>query len=210
MHGWLRLLIVLVIICSAASLVWFLLGATAYLQRDMDIIGTTYLMLVGIPLFLLALFFAMLLVKGWKLQGGLQYHVGIIVGLVISIGLSAILIHSVNSSGWTKERIQSDSIKTTIDSKYEYRIDFINLFQRNSRARLYVKDINSGEEKYIPISIQTRKIIGLGVGKVNHWVLLEPIDESSHYFLSTTNNLRIPEEKFVVDIKAGTSIRLTE
>jgi hypothetical protein len=31
----------------------------------------------------------------------------------------------------------------------------------------------SGEEMYIPVDIQTRKIVGLRVREVNHWVILE-------------------------------------
>ncbi|MNR54061.1 hypothetical protein D3C85_1741850 [compost metagenome] len=60
----------------------------------------------------------------------------------------------------------------------------------------------------IPIDIQTRTIVGLGVKKVNHWVTLEPTDNSSRYILYTTEELGIPVEKFKIDIVAGTSERV--
>ncbi|MNN76671.1 hypothetical protein D3C81_1930730 [compost metagenome] len=60
----------------------------------------------------------------------------------------------------------------------------------------------------IPIDIQTRTIVGLGVKKVNHWVTLEPTDNSSCYILYTTEELGIPVEKFKIDIVAGTSERV--
>lgn len=204
---WLRFLVLAVIMLSVSSLLWFLLGATAYLQRAMDIIGTTYLLLAGIPVLLSAILFTRLLIKGCTPTSGVHY-IGICVGLVISILLSAVLIYSVNIHGWTKEKIRSDSLKTTADSKYEYRIDLINLFQRNSTARLYLRDVDSGEEWHIPVDIQTRQIVGLGVGRVNHWVILEPTDDPFLYNLSTTKDLRIPEEKFLIDIRAGTSSRV--
>ncbi|KOP65495.1 hypothetical protein AMS62_09705 [Bacillus sp. FJAT-18019] len=204
---WLRLSIKAIIVFSASSFLWFLIGSTAYLQRAMDIIGTTYLLIVGIPVFLFAILFTILLIKGWTPTSGVHY-IGICVGLVISILLSAILIYSVNSHGWTKEKIQSDSLKTTIDGKFEYRIELINLFQRNSNARLYLRDVGSGEEKYIRVNIQTRKIIVLGVKDVNHWIILEPTDKPSDYFLSTTKELGIPEEKFEIDIATRTSRKL--
>ena len=203
----LKYFVIAIIILSASSFVWFLLGATVYFQRGMDLIGTTYLLIAGIPVFLSAILFTLLLIKRWIPTSGVHY-IGICVGLVISILLSAILIHSVNSHGWTKEKIRSDSLNTTADGQYEYRIDLINLFQRNSKAKLYLKNVGSGEEKYIPVNIQTHKIVGLRVGKINHWIILEPTDESSRYFLSTTKELGIPEEKFEVDLNAGTSIRL--
>lgn len=204
---WLRLIVFVIIILSASSVLWFILGATSYLQRPMDIIGTVYLFIAGIPLFLMVIFFIRILIKQWTPTSGVHY-IGICLGLVISIFLTTILINSVNSHGWTKEQIESDSLKTTADGKYEYRIELINLFQRNSHARLYLKDVGSGEEKYISVNIQTRKIIVLGVKDVNHWIILEPTAQPSAYFLSTTKELGIPEEKFEVDIETRTSKKL--
>ncbi|WP_315371603.1 hypothetical protein [Paenibacillus xylanexedens] len=202
---WLRLLIIVIIIFNVSSFVWLLLGSTAYFQREMDIVGTFYLLIVGIPVLLLAILFTVFLIKGTVPTSGVHY-IGICLGLILSLILSAILVHGVNSSGWAKEKLESDSPKITADGKYEYHIDLINLFQRNSKARLYLRNVSTGEEKFIPINIQTRKIKTLAVGKVNHWVLLEPTDIDSQYILYTTKDLgRLPEEKFKIDILAGTS-----
>lgn len=204
---WLRILLIAIIIFSASSFVWFLLGSTAYFQRGMDILGTTYLWGAGIPVLLFAILFTILLIKGWTPTSGIDY-VGICVGIVIVTLLSSALIQSVSTHGWANEKIKSDTLKITADEKYEYRVDLINLFQRNSRARLYLKDVSSGEETYIPIEIQTRKIVGLRVSEVNHWVKLEPTDNASVYILYTTKELGIPEERFKIDILAGTSSRV--
>lgn len=207
MKVWLRILMILSIIFSASSFVWFLLGSTAYFQRGMDIIGTTFLWGGGVPVLLFAVLFIVLLIKGWTPTSRVDY-VGICLVVVLSTVLSVALFQSVRTHGWANEKIKSDSIKITADEKYEYRIDLINLFQRNSHARLYLKDIESGEEMYIPIDIQTRKIVGLGVSKVNHWVELEAMDNASYYILYTTKDLGIPEEEFKIDITAGTSSRV--
>lgn len=207
MQLWIRVLIILIIVFSAASFVWFLLGSTAYFQRGMDILGTTIFWGAGIPVLLLAILLTILLTKRWIPTSGFDY-VGLSLVLVLSILLSTALIQSVSTHGWANEKIRSDSLKIMADEKYEYRVDLINLFQRNSRARLYLKDVGSGEETYIPIDIQTRKIVGLRVSKVNHWVKLEPTDNPSEYILYTTRELGIPEEKFKIDIIAGTSSRL--
>lgn len=175
MQVWFRLLLIAVILFSASSFVCFLLGSTAYFQRGMDIIGTTILWGAAVPVLLFVGFFTILLIKGWTPTSGGQY-VAVFIGLVISILLSAALIQSVITHGWSKEKVESDSIQITADKKYEYRVDLINLFQRNSHARLFLKDLGSGKETYIPVDIQTNKIIGLGVKKVNHWVMLEPTD----------------------------------
>ena len=135
----LRLLLIVVILFSASSFVWFILGSTAYFQRGMDILGTTYFWGAGIPVLLIAILFTTLLIKGWSPTSGGQYT-AVFIGLLVSILLSAALIQSVSAHGWANEKIESDSVKVTADSKYEYRIDLINLFQRNSHARLYLKD----------------------------------------------------------------------
>lgn len=207
MLGWFRLLLIAVIISSVSSCVWFLLGSTAYFQRGMDIIGISFFWGSAVPVLLLVGLFTILLIKGWTPTNGGQYVV-VFLGLLISILLSVTLIQSVSTHGWANEKIESDSVKVTADNKYEYRIDLINLFQKNSHARLYLKDLGSGTETYIPIDIQTRKIVGLGVKKVNHWVMLEPTDTASEYILYTTKDLGIPEEKFEIDIIAGTTSRV--
>jgi hypothetical protein len=174
----------------------------------MDILGTTYFWGGAIPVLLFTILFTILLIKGWSPTSGGQYTTLFIGGLV-SVLLSAALIQSINTHGWAKEKIESDTVKVTQDNKYEYRIDLINLFQRNSHARLYLKDVGSGKVIYIPVDIQTNKIKGLRVGKVNHWVRLEPLDIESQYILYTTKDLgRLPEEKFKIDILAGTSSRV--
>jgi len=207
MQIWLRLLQVAVILFSASSFVWFLLGSTAYFQRSMDIIGTTIFWGAAIPVLLFVGLFTILLIKGWTPTSGGQYT-SVFIGLLVSVLLSAALIQSVSAHGWANEKIESDKVKVTVDNKYEYRIELINLFQRNSHARLYLKDLGSGKETYIPVGIQTSKIVGLGVKKVNHWVMLEPTDNVSEYILYTTKELGIPEEKFKIDILAGTASRV--
>lgn len=203
----LRLFLIVVITFSASSLVWFLLGATAYFQRGMDIIGTAYLVGPGILVLLLVFLFSMLLLKGWIPRSKGDY-VGICIGLLFSILISVALIQSVSTNGWANEKIRSDTLKMTADQKYEYRVDLINLFQRNSNARLYLKDISSQEEMYIQTEIQSRKIVGLKVSKINHWVKLEPTDNSSLYILHTTAALGIPLEKYEINIETRTSIKL--
>ncbi|WP_213507550.1 hypothetical protein [Paenibacillus faecis] len=204
---WSRLLLIVVILFSASSFVWFLLGSTAYFQRGMDIIGTSYLWGAGVPVLLFAVVFIIMLIKEWTPTSGVDY-VGICVGVGLTILLSAVLIQSVNTHGWANDKIRSDTLKISADGKYEYRIELINLFQRNGHARLYLKNVNTEEEIYISTEIQVRKIKTLAVGEVNHWIKLKPTDNVSHYILNTTKELGIPEEKFEIDIVTRTSRKL--
>lgn len=206
MQKGLRMAVIATIILSFLSFGWFLL--VAYIRGGMDIIGTYVFWGAGIPVVLLSALLIIFLVKRWKPTSGADY-VGLSATLVMLVLLSGSLIYNVHVHGWARETVRSDSLQITADAKYEYHIDLINVFKRNSHARLYLKDLGSGEEKHIPVDIQTRNIVVLGGKTINHWILLEPTDnETSLYTLYTTEELGIPEEKFDIDVAAGTSKRL--
>jgi len=209
MPVWFRILIIAFILIGTSSFLWLLLNTTAYFQRGMDILGTTYLVLVGIPILLLSLLLTVLLFKGWApvVKSG---YIVYVLAIVIIIAISAVIVHVVDSYGWTVERIRSDTLKVTEDGRYEYNIELVNLFQRSSYARLYLKDIDTGEEMYIRTDLQTREIHGITIshGEDYHWVRLESTDEDYRYILSTTERLRIPPEKLEINIRDGTSTRV--
>jgi hypothetical protein len=205
---WFKSLWVVVTIFSAVSLVWFLLGSTSNFHRALDIVGTYLLIQAWIPALAIMILSIVLLIKGWTPSSRVTY-IGFFSGLILLLFLSVSLIQNVSAQGWLNEKNTSDSLKITSDGKYEYRINLINLFQKNSHARLYLKVVSTGEELRIPIDIQTDKIVGLGVKKVNNWVMLEPLDvSSSRYILYTTKELGITEERFEIDIIEGTSKKL--
>ncbi len=71
--NWFRLLMIATILFSVSSFMWFLLGSTAYFQRGMDIIGTTFLWGAGIPGLLFSILFIILLIKRWAPTSGTDY-----------------------------------------------------------------------------------------------------------------------------------------
>lgn len=176
----LRVLSITLSIAGILSFAWFLLGATAYFQRGMDIIGTTYLWGGGVPLLLLSILFLVFFIKKWAPTSTTD-NVGFYTLAVLSVLLSAALIQSVATQGWSDEKVRSDTLKMTTDGAYEYQINLINLFQRNSRAELYLKKLSTGEEQGIPIAIQTQEMITLSMGKVNNWARLEPTEDKMLY-----------------------------
>ncbi|MFC5405721.1 hypothetical protein [Cohnella soli] len=204
---WLKVIWSFASLFSLFSLLWFILGATANFQRSLDLVSSVTLVFVGIPTFVITVLSIRLLFKGWIPTGG-GMNVGLYSGILILFALSAVLIKSVHTEGWLSEKVTSDSIKYTLDNKYEYRIELINLFQKNSWARLLVKSVTTKEVKTIPVDIPTDRIAGIGTKKVNNWVWLEASEVLNHYTLFTTKELGIPEMKFDIDIASGTSQRL--
>lgn len=139
----------------------------------------------------------------------------------MGLGLAIIILTSiftrtlflnVDPEGWLTENVRSDDVQTTSDGKYEYRLELINLFQRNSYARLYTKDMFTGSGMIIPINIRTKEMnaIIISPDETTHWVEMKPSDIVEIYTLTTTEELDInrPVEKFEVDMKAKTSQRI--
>jgi len=85
----------------------------------------------------------------------------VIVACLVIIPLSAVVVfHPRVRTEPIGDFIHSDTLRPTDDGLFEYRLDLINLFQRNARARLFVRDLTTGEEMYIPLRISVR---GVGV-----------------------------------------------
>jgi hypothetical protein len=184
---------------------WFLLGSTANFNRSLDLIGTLTLVIAWIPSLFLQISSLIFLRKGVppaSPEGNAILYIKIILLFVFPI----FLFQGVNTAGWLSERKFSDSLKTTSDQKYEYRIDLINLFQKDSRGRLYIRNLSTGEVKQIPVGIHTEKIIVLGQrSDYNEWVLMEPTNRPDQYYLFTTKDLSLPKEEFEIDVGTGTS-----
>ncbi len=195
MKLYLRVIILLILIEGLVSSIWFLLGATHYFQRGLDLIATAYFAGLAIPM----LIFIYLLAKKWtprdKEQRRLLYTLAIINTL-----FAVVLVGSLYTEGWTNTYTQTDSLQMTDDQKYEYQIELVNLFQRNSYAQLHLRRIESNTQSSIRIDMNTNDIKALGVGKINHWIKLKSTASSGKYILRTTEDLGIPEESFMIDM----------
>lgn len=103
MQRWLRLLLGCAILVGVTSFLWFLIGATALFQRGMDIIGTSILMALGIPVLLLVAAFALMLIKRWTPDSRTDFF-GACVLIVLATLISAALFQSVNPRESLKEK----------------------------------------------------------------------------------------------------------
>ncbi|MFC0394447.1 hypothetical protein [Paenibacillus mendelii] len=124
------------------------------------------------------------------------------------LSLTPTLYKYVNTSGWLTENITTDSLQKTADGQYEYQVELINLFQRNSYARLYLKNVNTAEETRIPVDLAVNEIKGLSVGKVNYWVSIELNPVSDNYLMITTTDFPLPGEEYEIDVPNGTAVRM--
>jgi hypothetical protein len=200
--NWIKIPWILAIILNLVSMIWFLLGTTANFQRSLDLVGTVTLFFFWIPSFLIIYLSINALVKG-SLPTNLRALILIIVLLILAINL----FKAVNTVGWLYDDITSDPIKTTTDGKYEYRTELVNLFQKNSRAQLFLRNVSNGQEIYIPLDVNTSEIHGIGVSSTEDWMwaVLSKSNLPDHYELTTTKNLPVPKKTFLINLDKGTS-----
>ncbi|MFB5764060.1 hypothetical protein [Paenibacillus medicaginis] len=192
---------------NLSAVIWYILGSTAGFQRGMDLISTLILVYIGIPSLLLVVLSAVLLLKGWSPSSGR----GILFILLISacmIFLSPILYKNVNVIGWLVEHVTADNLQVTSDGDYEYKLELINALQKNSYARLYLKNISTAKETRIPLEMPINKIKVLFLGDNRYWVNLESTSKKDIYMLTTTTDFPLPNERFEINVSTGKAIGL--
>lgn len=127
--------------------------------------------------------------------------------MAIMIFLSKPLYENVNTSGWLTDEINADTKQITADNQYEYDVELVNIFQRNSSVRLRLKSLHSHEEQRIKLELP--RVNGLIMNsKENFFTTLQPTDDPNLYILKTLPLSPFPEVKFKVDVKNGKANKL--
>ncbi|MGG4220498.1 hypothetical protein ABEW32_20030 [Paenibacillus jamilae] len=210
---WFKIIWIIPILINIAALIWFVVGSTGGFQRGHDIVASVTLIVFGVPSIIILLISLTHIQQGWAPFKGVKYLVSAMM-MVALLFLSYYLVDSTPTQGWLYEDVDSDPLRLTSDKKYEYRIDLINPFQRNSREQLHLKNRSTGVEVDIPIVIRAeRDIYSTGGSEGWAWGILKPTKVPDQYELSTldeNNNGRygMDPRVFLIDVKAGTAQRL--
>jgi len=118
----------------------------------------------------------------------------------------------IDKEGWLTERVWTQAfVQTTQDGKFDYSLEIVNAFQKKSNARLFIRDVASGEETRIPLRMKDEKISirGGGAGEEFAWSHLISVEApQSIYVLTTTEYLKKEIEIFEIDMETKTSRRL--
>ncbi|MED1782885.1 hypothetical protein P4V43_13770 [Brevibacillus fortis] len=203
----LRLMWVITVLVNLSGVIWFVLGSTANFQRGMDLISTVLLLYLGIPSIILVVVSSFLLLKKWSPSRWWEF-IGVLIIVISLLLLTPHLYKNVETSGWLTEKIRTDSIQQTPDGRFEYCMELINLFQKNSSARLYLKNTETLEEIRIHLEFPTKEITGVSWGDVNYFVKLEPTTNSNIYILNTTEEFPFPNEKYEINILEKTAVKI--
>ncbi|MGQ3479138.1 hypothetical protein [Paenibacillus sp. TY11] len=210
MPVWFKIIWMVPIFVNIAALIWFVLGSTGGFQRQQDLIETVILMVCGIPSIIIVLISLTYIWQGWAPFSGTKYIVSVLL-MVSLLFFSYHLVGATSTRGWLYDDVRSDPMRLTSDQKYEYRIDLINPFQRNSREQLHLKDVSSGMEMNIPIVIRKNREPYLsGSGDDWAWAILKPTKVPYQYKLSTLEQDNVEDYNmdsriYLIDVEAGTA-----
>ncbi|GEC90796.1 hypothetical protein [Brevibacillus brevis] len=207
MQWWLNITWIITVFVNLSGLIWFVLGSTASFQRDLDLISTVLLVYLGIPTIILGGLSFYLLYKKWSPTKWWE-AIGVSLLMIAMLFMTPQFYKNVDTSGWLTDKVQTDSIQQTSDHRFEYCIELINLFQKNSTARLYLKNINTLEEVRIPLELPTKEVVGITWSSVNYFIKLEPTADSNIYLLTTTEGLPLATEKYEINVQEGTAVRI--
>jgi len=199
---------IVAIVLNLGSLVWFILGASSFFMRGFDLVMTVLFMYLGVPSLLL-LIISMILLYRNKNRSRKLTIIKFILSIIFMI-LAYNLYNSVDNYGWLQTRIHSESIKLSEDNKYEYKIELVNMFQKNSFARLYMKNVQTEEIVYISLDVDTRHIGGFSMDQVNNWGNLIATQVEDQYILYTNEKFPFPVGSYLVDVKRNSSEKLNK
>lgn len=207
MQWWLKIIWIITVFVNLSGLIWFVLGSTANFQRDLDLISTVLLVYLGIPTIILCGLSFYLLYKKWSPTKWWE-AIGVSLLIIAMLFMTPQFYKNVDTSGWLTDKVQTDSIQQTSDHRFEYCIELINLFQKNSTSRLYLKNINTLEEVRIPLELPTKEVVAITWSSVNYFIKLEPTADSNIYLLTTTEDLPLATEKYEINVQEGTAVRI--
>jgi hypothetical protein len=211
---------VLWIIATALNfilLAYFWIGATAFFNRAPGASWGYYLVFIGFPVMFLILVSILCLIFGWiPRETSIQIVLAVV---IISVTLFNIYVAPLPIEPYT---IRVDALRhspsseiivqTTEDGKYEYFLEVINSSQRNSSARLFVRNVVTGEEVRIPLNMRNERItfsLGATPNEADAWSHLVLSETSSTiYILTTTWFLNDIIESFEINMETKTSQRL--
>jgi len=197
------------------SLLWFLVGSTAFFQRSPDLPLTVWYIIFWVPvlIFTIAIVSVLVLKQDWILKvantAGTQRVMALVL-LPIAVSSAVGSIHLTPTSGWLSERVQGDVTQITPDEKYEYRAEVVNQFQKNAFVRLYVMDVSTGEKTVIRLDAKPEEI---SARLTPHplWSFMNPTEQPKLYQLYIPDgfgSLLVKKAVFEIDIVAKSSRRI--
>lgn len=108
-----------------------------------------------------------------------------------------------------RSNVTTDDMQVTSDGKYEYKLELVNLFQKNAYARLYIKNVDSRTERRIRVPMDISQIHGINISanSPNYWTIVELTAVPGIYSLQTTKDFPLKKE-FIIDMDNGVIERI--
>ncbi len=206
-----RYIWMIAVLLNFSSNVLLIIAATANFQRKMDLLSRFVLCSVGIiSAILIITSIAGLFSKRVNRSAPSTFISAIIISALLLM-LIPFNIHAVDSQkqGWIYDQVHSDPLRYTTDGVYTYKIELVNISNRDRSTRLYVQN-NLTKEAWrmdVPVQYGKDEILTFGHGEWS-WGKLVPGQNADEYELMTTSLLDAPVQHFKVDLKLKKASRL--
>lgn len=183
-------------VLAGVSILLFLERVTLSFQVQVN----AFHILLVIPLIILVLFFWIIGILK-KMRGA----VCIVLSIAIFVFSMPLLI--VTFAADLTEQVRNDTTKVTADGQYEYHFEMVrSSWILPSRSRLWLRNIQTGEEQRIPIEIDAHEVVLLSIPHAQDfdWALLEPTLVENIYRLEVLGGadaIRVAESfTFLIDM----------
>ena len=101
-----------------------------------------------IPTAILSVVAIVWLAKGMSIRNGLDI-IGYILLTMLLVYFTSMLFSNATPYGWFSERVFTSIERTTEDGLYVYRLEVVNPFQRNAKARVHLISLETNVEQRI-------------------------------------------------------------
>ena len=173
------ILVTITIINTLAILRW-IYGMTSGFNRIPDLIQTILIVIAVVPLLAMVIISIAFTASVKTSKKETRYVAPIVLGVFTALIAGYILSIPMN----TDDRVVGDTMRPTDDGLFEYRVEIINPFQRNTRIRVLVREESSQEEILIYLNIPAREIGGhTDISGNTIWARMESLGMEGQYVL---------------------------
>ena len=144
----------IVIAASVLAVIRWFFSSTAGFNRGLDLVQMVTAIIYITPLFVVVVISLIVFAKtGFNSEKNLPKAPVIVLSVIMAVISLTITFAPTVAPGPVRTSVWADSLRQTDDGLFEYRFELLNAFQRNASARLFVRDLATNEEMYIPINI---------------------------------------------------------
>ena len=182
----LHVVIIPISILGLFTSLWGIVAVIGGIRRYFDPVDQLRILFSAVPLFFVSSISLFLLVKIWRISDKILPLFGTIPLIALMVSLSFYLMTIYPNFIDKSVVIRSDTTRPTEDGLFEYNFQLVNWQRRNGYARIFLRNLMTDEEIFIPIDVPVGDITGFSTPGIGGfiWARLEFDDTLNQYILN--------------------------